>query len=90
MNLNEEYVKQWFSLSYSSYLVLPRLFLESMPSEWQKKFIELLEEIPEVIKIREDYTGNYTCNYKVQGKFSKDPYRDYRRGVVDFKNDRDD
>jgi len=34
----------WFGLTYANYLVLPRTVLQSMPIEWQKKFVKLLEE----------------------------------------------
>ncbi|MFG3244143.1 hypothetical protein [Streptomyces sp. NPDC048157] len=33
-----------FSFSYANYLVLPRTLLQSMPIEWQTKFVALLEE----------------------------------------------
>lgn len=34
----------WFGLSYASFLVLPRSFMNEMPDEWQGKMAELLEE----------------------------------------------
>lgn len=33
----------WFGLSYSSYLVLPRVVLQSMPITWQRALVQLLE-----------------------------------------------
>jgi hypothetical protein len=79
-------VNTWFCLSYSSYLVLPRLVLSNMPLEWQEKFVSLLDEIEETIKMPDSYTSSYIVNYKVNGKFAKDPLRDYRRGKVEFIN----
>lgn len=38
-------VHTWFGLSYSNYAVLPRTLLQSMPDEWQKRFVALLEEL---------------------------------------------
>ncbi len=34
----------WFSLSYSSWLTIPRVLMHEMPDEWQGKMTELLEE----------------------------------------------
>jgi hypothetical protein len=33
-----------FGLTYANYLVLPRAVLQSMPLEWQDKFVKLLRE----------------------------------------------
>jgi len=38
-------IHTWFSLSYASYLVIPRSVLQSMSEEWQYKFVELLDEL---------------------------------------------
>lgn len=38
-------VHEWFELSYSNYLVLPRTLLQSMPVEWQQDFVACLEEL---------------------------------------------
>ncbi|TDD97618.1 hypothetical protein [Actinomadura rubrisoli] len=45
MRPHRDAVHAWFSLSYSNYAVLPRTLLQSMPDEWQKRFVELLEEL---------------------------------------------
>jgi len=37
-------VNAWFGLSYASWLVIPRVFLQEMPEEWQRQFVKLLEE----------------------------------------------
>jgi len=44
----EEPIHEWFELSYSSYLVIPRSVLQSLPVEWQKKFVALLGEAQEM------------------------------------------
>ncbi len=80
MTIKEEYkehpIHLWFSLTYSSYLVLPRSVLQSMPYEWQDKLVKLLEEIEDL--------GVITPNYKVYAykdkKRTKDYYQDYNRG----------
>lgn len=38
-------VSHFFGLSYNPYLTVPRSLLESMSSEWQKRFVDLLEEM---------------------------------------------
>lgn len=42
-----EPIHLWFSLSYASYLAVPRSVLQSMPQPWQARFCELLEEMHE-------------------------------------------
>ena len=79
-------VHTWFSLTYSSYLVLPRLILSSMPLDWQYKFVALIEEMEDMIDFEPGYTSYYSIQYKVNGKIAKDPYVDYRRGIVKFKD----
>jgi len=37
-------LNEWFSLSYASWLTLPRVLVQEMPDEWQKKMAKLLEE----------------------------------------------
>ena len=70
-------IHDWFGLTYASYLVLPRSVLQSMPDEWQERFVEMLEEL--------DAAGVECPIYRVsavdeKGKFVSDPYRDYERG----------
>jgi hypothetical protein len=38
-------IHTWFSLTYSNYLVLPRTLLQSMPLEWQHRFVAQLHEL---------------------------------------------
>lgn len=37
----------WFSLSYASFLVLPRVLMRSMPDSWQNRMAQCLEEFSE-------------------------------------------
>jgi hypothetical protein len=37
-------IHTWFGLSYANYLVLPRTLLQSMPAEWQHRFVGCLKE----------------------------------------------
>jgi hypothetical protein len=41
----ERDIHTYFGLSYADYLVLPRSVLQSMPEEWQLKFVSLLDEL---------------------------------------------
>ncbi len=38
-------IHKHFGLSYANYLVLPRTLLQSMPDEWQARFVALLDEM---------------------------------------------
>lgn len=74
-----EAVHGWFGLSYASYLVVNRSLLQSMPDEWQRRFVACLEElnahfagVPEPL---------YTVNARDDsGRFIKDPIPNYDRG----------
>lgn len=44
---DDEAIHRWFGLSYSSYLVVPRTMLQSMPGAWQVAFVDLLDEMNE-------------------------------------------
>ncbi|WP_399559506.1 hypothetical protein OIA45_48770 (plasmid) [Streptomyces chartreusis] len=39
-----------FSLSYSTHMVLPRTLLQSMPDEWQARFVALVDEFHEAFR----------------------------------------
>lgn len=75
-------LQAWFGLSYSSFLVLPRVAMEQMPEEWQGKMAELLNQYEETID-----TGAFgvkSCFVSVKGddnKFMKMPEEllNYRR-----------
>lgn len=73
-------IHEWFSLSYAQYLTVPRSALQSMPDEWQEKFVKLLEELDEKIDWRPK-EGNYWVKLKDRkGRYSHDPLMDYERG----------
>jgi hypothetical protein len=40
-----EAIHSWFGLSYCNYLVLHRTILQSMPDEWQERFVACLHEL---------------------------------------------
>lgn len=67
----------WFGLTYSSYLVLPRTLLCGMPVEWQQRMADLIEEMKDVYDSQQ-ILDNYTVTLRVNGKFVKDPLASYR------------
>ena len=43
--IETEAIHGFFGLTYASYLVLPRVLLQSMPDEWQTAFVRLVEQL---------------------------------------------
>jgi hypothetical protein len=78
--IDNEPIHGWFELSYASYLVLPRSILQSAPVEWQRRFVECLNELEEMFgDVPKD--GTYEVTLKNDdGKFIHDELRDYERG----------
>ena len=75
-------IHTWFELSYANYLVLPRSLLQTMPDDWQEKFVDLLNELNEE---RERHGIEMPDEYMVQardrgGRFVPDPLSRYDRG----------
>lgn len=67
-----------FGLSYSAYLVLPRVSLCSMPIGWQRRFVALMQEAERVLP-PEGQGGTYSVHMRDErGRFVMDPLADYR------------
>ncbi len=69
---------EWFCMSRSSYLVIPRTLLCGMPGRWQEKFAALLNECRETYdsdKIADDYSVKLRGS---DGRFIRDPLGNYR------------
>lgn len=43
-------IHHFFGLSYASYLVLPRVLLQSMPDDWQHEFVRLVEQFDDAFR----------------------------------------
>lgn len=80
-----EPIHEWFELTYAQYLTIPRSALQSMPTEWQRRFVDCLDELD----ARIDWRPSGGLQYWVQlrdtatGAFvpiSRDPLMDYARG----------
>lgn len=70
----------YFGLSYANYLTIPRSVLQSMPVEWQRKFVRLLEEMSEAFGDIMDQ-GKYDVRLRgADGRFVEDVLADYQRG----------
>ena len=78
--LGDEPIHCWFELSYAEYLTIPRSVLQSMPVEWQGRFVRCLEELDETIDWRPS-EGCYWVRLKdSRGRFVHDLLMDYERG----------
>jgi hypothetical protein len=77
-----EPIQAWFELSYAQFLTVPRLVMESMPVEWQRKMALLLYEMDETFDWRPT-GGRYWVRLRdAHGRFTHAPLNDYRRGSV--------
>lgn len=84
-----EPIHDWFGWSYAQYLTIPRSVLQSMPIEWQERFVKCLEELDEKIDWRPE-EGCYWVKLKNDaGKIVPDPLMDYQRGrrQIEFKTE---
>lgn len=75
--MNTDLIWNWFGLSYSSHLVLPRALLCDLPGELQEKFMEVLNYIEDNYRT-EDMPSDYMVRAKRDGKFISDPFTQYR------------
>lgn len=62
----------WFSLSYASFCVMPRVLMHAMPDEWQRDMARLLREWEGAWNWPEDFDG---CRVQVKknGKLVRTP-----------------
>lgn len=70
----ESPVHIWFGLTYSNYFVIPRMAMEAMPLDWQRRFVALMDEASD--------TGIETPVYHV---LRDDP--EYTREVLEDPDD---
>ena len=75
-----EPVHSYFELSYAHYLVIPRTALQSMPVEWQKRFIECMEELDNLIDWEQRYEVSLRDDDGHFLSIETDPLNDYERG----------
>jgi hypothetical protein len=70
----------WFELSYAQYLTIPRTALQSMPHEWQERFVKCLEELDEAIDWRPKRGQYFVMLKDGRMRYMNDPLMDYERG----------
>lgn len=79
-DLNRQPIHDWFELSYAQFLTVPRLVMESMPLDWQRKMAALLQEMDDTFNWR-PAEGRYWVRLKdARGRFTDAPLADYRHG----------
>lgn len=78
-NEGKERLWTWFSLSYASFLVLPRAGMHQMPDDWQNRMAELLEEWDEAATSQPDL--QFFVQARKNGRLAPVPewIRNYRR-----------
>lgn len=66
-----------FGLTRASYAVFPRRALQSMPTDWQQRFVDLLHEMHAMLA-PEALDANWSVQLREGGRFAKDWRADYR------------
>lgn len=78
----------WFSLSYASWLTIPRVSLQEMPLDWQARFFSLLDEAEEHHGL--EVPNGLSVVRKHKGKFVENSHwNNYRRGTKRHAIERD-
>lgn len=80
VHLDPEPVHAWFCLSYANYFVMQRAVLQSMPVQWQRQFVRLIQQIPETLDMEPVPTSFRVHAVDERGKYRRDEYSDYQRG----------
>lgn len=74
-------IHDWFELTYAEYLTIPRSVLQSMPDEWQARFVACLDDLDAQIDWRPPAGQKYWVHLKDDKNRSvHDHLRDYERG----------
>jgi hypothetical protein len=92
---DEEPISNFFELSYAQFLVLSRTVLQSMPIDWQKRFVQCLRELDEEIDWRPEWPYIYYVTmmnmqtHKYASLKQHDPFGSYDRGrnIVQLKSE---
>lgn len=77
---SDDDIHTWFGLTYANYLCLPRSILQSMPDEWQRRFVVCLEELRTAAWDVPQHYSYRVMAIDENGKFAKDPVPHYNRG----------
>lgn len=80
--LETEPIHNWFGLTYSNYLVLPRSLLQAMPVKWQADLVVLLNSMRDACE-HLHLEDNYTVLLRgPNGRIKSDVYANYRHPIV--------
>ncbi|UTC29644.1 hypothetical protein BAJUN_00140 [Bajunvirus bajun] len=72
-------IHAFFSLSYASWLCLPRVALQEMPPPWQQRLVDLLAEADDIHKM--PVPDGLIVQRRIGARFaSLDEWNNYRRG----------
>lgn len=85
-------VWNWFGLTYSAYLVLPRALMCGMSIDWQNRMVALLEEMREVYDT-EHINERYVVHLQKErgSKWRRDPLANYRHpGHLPYRTEPED
>jgi len=83
---SSEPIHDWFSLSYASYLVIPRTILQSCTPENQQRLVDALDAIYEECSVNMENHWPHKAEIEVRLKdvatcrYVKDDLADYQRG----------
>lgn len=79
-----EAVWNFFGLTRASYLVLPRVALQSMDEQWQRDFVKMINQISDQLpEFLEMDPYSYAVNPKDErGRFCSSKFPHYRRGKL--------
>ncbi len=73
----------FFGLSYASWLVLPRIALQSMPLKWQVRFFKMVNEIEDTLEMPK--VEGYVVSVKKNNKFIRSPFPHYKHNYLPNK-----
>ena len=79
-------IHNYFELSYANFLVLPRTVMMDMPTEWQKKFVALLDELDDATNWRDELDSDIEVHFKSNGRYCEIPekFSQYRHPEIDW------
>lgn len=79
---SSEPISTMFGLSYASYYVVPRLALQSMSIEWQREFVNLVDQLPQTPEYEVILPGQEIETDEHGRRLATDPWADYRHGSI--------
>lgn len=78
---SHEPIHLMFGLTYSNYLVLHRTLMQSMPVDWQRRFVRVHLELERAFDHLEGMPSYYVVTPRSDnGRFMRDPVPHYNRG----------